>query len=77
MKPCSIFYYLRTTFECSKRMNLPYVQEIGRLDCYRFNICDCLKHFEKLGYQVSINEINEKVDLLKIYEKSKSKSNKN
>jgi hypothetical protein len=66
---CNLFHYLKTTFECAKRMNLRYVQEIGRLECNRTGFCGCLKYFEKEGYQVKVIEINKKVDLIKIDKK--------
>jgi hypothetical protein len=66
---CNLFHYLKTTFECAKRMNLRYVQEIGRLECYRTEFCGCLKHFEKEGYQVRVKEINKNIDLIIIEKK--------
>lgn len=66
---CSLFHYFKTTFECAQRMNLRYVQEIGRLECYRTGFCGCLKHFEKNGYKVIVQEMNKKIDLIKIEKK--------
>ena len=67
---CNLFHYLKTTFECSKRMNLRYVQEIGRLECYRTGFCGCLKYFDKNTYKVTVKEINKKVDLIFIDKKN-------
>lgn len=70
MNVCRLFHYLKSGLKCAEGMNLRYVQDIGRLDCYRAGFCDCIKYFEQKGYKVTVKEMNKKVDMI-VIEKNK------
>ena len=66
---CNLFHYLKSGVTIAENMKLRYVQDIGRLECYRTGFCGCLKYFEKNGYKVKVIEMNKDIDMIKIEKK--------
>lgn len=67
---CNLFHYLKSGVAMSQNMKLRFVQDIGRLDCYRAGFCECLKHFEQKGFKVKVVEMNKNVDMIVIEKKN-------
>lgn len=69
MNVCRLFHFIKNGIECAERFKLKYVQDIGRLECYRTGFCDCLKFFEQKGYDVKVKEIDKDIDMIVIEKK--------